>query len=830
MPLKITNRISIGSGGGGGLHPSYRAVYDLMAVKPSVEIAKYQNNLVKTLINSGVFPSKVVRLFILGNHSIQDSPIDFVDPTRYATPVGNPEFEANKGYTGYLSGSTRYFNLNFNPSTETDKYTQNSAGFGVYIQNNVDGSYSDIGASDGTRYTFLNPRNVNLIHTDINEAVGGYNTGIANTDSSGFYFVTRRGADGSTKKYVYKNRVKTTLSTNSTGVPTKGFFGLCYNGNNTPTQISSRQNGLIIITSGLTDEEENILSDAINLYFSQVATATFPYYKGADQYKATIKTNTVFYLDGKSVYPIIGPNYGTETGTPNFNADKLTIVETGKAVALTAGQLITFPDALKYQFTLTSYWSCEFLIKYTTAGTFISKVNGALGWYIAIDSDGRLKANLHSITADDKCESKSTEVLQPNTIYHCVVKMRPRRYNPNFANIVIIINGREQIPYPQYDVYNNRQLTTSTTFSGNLVIGSAEFEGTLDEIIINNNLGYNKGEQQRAWMAMYSSFAMPTWNKPTTKVNLILDQDIDSDPDDAGDIHTAIALNHNNEVNLLGDIISCATAFSAPAAQAIADWWESDVPIAAYQGNEGRDYSGSTTVVYKHIRDQFRAGDIKTNYPDDLITYRTLLASIPDGTGVIVTTGYLISLQRLMNSPADGISPLTGMQLLQTKVDTIFVVDNFYPSGNIDATSSIAYNGSGHPASWKDVIENAPCKMIFSGAELALSIVKGAPIKDPDDYLTNPFRYAFWYNSINSRPVWGVLPQIIAARGLQNDFILSHPFTQTINGITGLADNLVYSQSGNRWFLRFADDTDSARLGNTLTTQVDTIFAMDKNS
>lgn len=812
----------------------YKTVYDAMIVKPSCEISRLQNTLIKTLVNSCIFPAKTVRLFLLGSHSIGETIVDFVDPTRKATFVLQPDFYVNSGLVGAGSITTSYLDLGFNPSTESDKYTQNSAGYGIFINSNVDGIYSEIGQSDGTNYSFLNPKNSNTINCLLNEAVTNWNTGINNTDSRGFYFVTRRGVDGATKRYVYKNKTETAINSNSAGIINKNYFGLCYNNNGTATQHSTRRNGLIIITSGLTTTEENILSDAVNAYFTGVALASWPYLLAIDSYKTLAISNPLlkYYLSGVSINPIIGTNIAAVIGSVTFTDDGLGNDPKDKSIRFALNtDMLELTNNSVYNFGITDKWTVDFLINYSGVGYLLNKSLAGIGWGIFINADRRIEANMiHDLGGEDYVVQQSTEQLTQNQTYHVCVQFNPSTQNAygfdSTPKIIIFINGREQLTYPQYEPKAYRSLVGDITNAGTLSIGNG-FVGLIDEIAIWSGLGNAKNIQARAFMQV-NSFSVPSWTRPTSIVNLILDQDIDSDPDDAGDIHTAIALKRLGEINLLGDIISTATPFASPSAQAIADWWNETILVAQYQGAEGRKASDPSALnCYSNLRDTFRAGDERTQYPDDIVTYRTLLAAAANNSVVIITTGYLISIWGLMLSAADGISPLTGLELLTAKVDTIFVVGNYYPDG-IDTTPE--YNAAGHPVSWKYVIENAPCKIIFAGAEFGFPIIKGAPIKDPDDFATNPFRYAYYFGLNDTRPVWGVLPQLMAARGMTIKFILSYPFTQTINGTTGLPDNLVYSSSGNRWFLRYADGFDTAYSGNDLGDDIDAIFAMDNTT
>lgn len=547
-------------------------------------------------------------------------------------------------------------------------------------------------------------------------------------------------------------------------------------------------------------------------------------------YDLAKSSSLIFYTKLEELTPNSTVISQTSEGTPEFNQPCLTSINSGKSVKLKTGDKLKY--GLNSYYSRTTAWAVEFVVNYTTIGVIIDQMLSGVGWSIEIDTDGRLKASaIANYAGDDYVYNKSTEVLSSGTSYHCLVIFQFNLTTPvayyDIPKVNIFINGREQVPYPGTGLKDRRSLAATINATNILTIGSDTFSGYVDEVAVYSDMGNYVNTQKRAWLAKEGTLAtVPNWVKPVSKVNLILDHDTDCDPDDSLDHHTAIALDRLGLVNLVGHIISVKTDYGAGAAKAISDWWDDRTPLGAYQGTLGRGYTDAVPGFnggMKGIRDNFRPGDVRQNYPSGVEIYRMVLSQCEDNSVVIVSTGYLLSIWLLMLSEADAISPLTGLELINSKVNTIFVVGNLYP---YNAVAGIEYDASSHPTSWKYVIENFQNKIIFSGGELALPVQKGAPIKVPDDYATNPYRQVYHTDGFNARPIWGVLPLLVAARGL-NGIALSYPFTQTVNVSNGQTSEPAYALGANRWFLRFSDQADKAMVGNELTEYIDYIASLD---
>ena len=151
------------------------------------------------------------------------------------------------------------------------------------------------------------------------------------------------------------------------------------------------------------------------------------------------------------------------------------------------------------------------------------------------------------------------------------------------------------------------------------------------------------------------------------------------------------------------------------------------------------------------------------NAPDSTTLYRTLLAASPNNSVAIAGIGPLNCLSALLQSPADGISSLTGSQLVAAKVSRLVEMAGDYPSAataefnmvqSVSASQYVAANWpSTVPLWWMGV---AFTQSIRSGE----SVWQYLPMSHPTRYAMN-----LQVGQANV-PSWDELPVLAAATGL----------------------------------------------------------------
>lgn len=230
------------------------------------------------------------------------------------------------------------------------------------------------------------------------------------------------------------------------------------------------------------------------------------------------------------------------------------------------------------------------------------------------------------------------------------------------------------------------------------------------------------------------SFAVPLraqLQEPSPPVNLILDSGMAIDVDDVGGHAVLWGMANRGEANVLALISSSTNDYSAPTMRAIANYYGyPNVPIGANKGSTPNVNGSNTSVYTQKIANQFGTpGDTRSNYPDAVTVYRQTLASAPDNSVYIVADGYYEPLQGLLQSQADSISSLTGMQLVTQKVRRLVSNGGWFPSGGepnfMNDTDAASY-----------VFLNWPGEIVSVGANATYDVLTGPsqtsdPTQDP---------------------------------------------------------------------------------------------------
>lgn len=166
--------------------------------------------------------------------------------------------------------------------------------------------------------------------------------------------------------------------------------------------------------------------------------------------------------------------------------------------------------------------------------------------------------------------------------------------------------------------------------------------------------------------------------------------------------------------------------------------------------------------------------------PDAHILYRKILASMPDHSVVIPTVGFSTNLARLLDTPADEYSPLTGKELVAKKVKLLVPM-----AGNMEDQKYVEYNVERDLPAAQKVFAEWPTPIVVSPFELGLAIeYPGKSIENdfswvPQHPLVESYR-SYGEGSIQyDRPTWDLTSVLYAVEG-GKWFAVSEPGTITI--------------------------------------------------
>jgi inosine-uridine nucleoside N-ribohydrolase len=264
-------------------------------------------------------------------------------------------------------------------------------------------------------------------------------------------------------------------------------------------------------------------------------------------------------------------------------------------------------------------------------------------------------------------------------------------------------------------------------------------------------------------------------------VKIIMDVDMAEDVDDVGAVAVLHALADRGEAEILGFMVSSKNESVVPCLDAINTWYgRADLPIG-YQhslqyGYHNPDDPGRETpskyaeAVAKNFPHRLQRS---SDAPEAAKLCRKLLATQPDHSVTIVSTGFLCNLRDLLDSPPDELSLLNGEALVKLKVKQWVCMGGIFPGGKFPNGDG-EYNLMWDTAASVRVVNDWPTPVVFSGFEIGARIKTGSRLRETSE--KNPARACYeHYNGLNPRESWDETAVLYAVRGPQDYWDLSAP-------------------------------------------------------
>lgn len=291
-------------------------------------------------------------------------------------------------------------------------------------------------------------------------------------------------------------------------------------------------------------------------------------------------------------------------------------------------------------------------------------------------------------------------------------------------------------------------------------------------------------------------------------VGLIFDTDLGNDADDA----LALAMIHRME--------------SQGSCRLLAVTLSKDHPLAAECASIINEYFGRGAIPVGRVKDGVSrenreyliklAGKLDENgqfvyprritresvLPEAVALIRKTLAAQPDNSVVIIQVGFSTNLARLIDSPADEFSPLTGKELILQKVRFLSLMGGEYSTNNSDYSE---FNIKCDIPSAQKIFRDWPGKLVASGFEIGkdICVTKSCMNADVGEG-NNPVRDVFFFyrgaHAGENQSSWDLTSVLYAVRPNRGYFTLSQPGTITVtdSGQT----HFTPSEEGNRFFLK----------------------------
>jgi inosine-uridine nucleoside N-ribohydrolase len=294
-------------------------------------------------------------------------------------------------------------------------------------------------------------------------------------------------------------------------------------------------------------------------------------------------------------------------------------------------------------------------------------------------------------------------------------------------------------------------------------------------------------------------------------LKVILETDIGNDVDDAMALDMLYKYSDANKVELLGVSTNKNSIYSVKYIDIMNKWYGFPlIPIGTVVNgvnSEGDPYNNYTKIVCEYKIDNKAVFNSKINDYSDVIEstslYRKILSALPDSSVVIISIGFSTNLARLLNTPADKFSSLTGKELVANKVKFLSMM-----AANFNKKPSLEYNIMKDIPAAQKVFNDWPTTIVVSPYEVGDSILF------PGFVIQNNFKWAaadplvIGYENFLPMPydrqTWDNTAVLYAVENDQNYFTISKPGVITIDSagytkFTEIAD-------GNRYVLSVNQD------------------------
>jgi inosine-uridine nucleoside N-ribohydrolase len=254
-------------------------------------------------------------------------------------------------------------------------------------------------------------------------------------------------------------------------------------------------------------------------------------------------------------------------------------------------------------------------------------------------------------------------------------------------------------------------------------------------------------------------------------VRIIFDTDMGNDVDDALALAAFHAFESRGEARLLAVTVTKDNRFAAPFIDIVNTFYgRGSIPIGVVRNGKTTDDGKYTRVVVEKTPAYARKLGPDSEAPDAQAVLRRTLAAQPDGSVIIVQTGFSTNLARLLDSTPDDASPLTGRDLAKRKVKLLVLMAGAFfgwmPEYNVEIDIPSA----------QKVFAEWPTRLVTSGFEVGGTTLYPARRLETDfRRLPNPIvdAYRAYRPMPYDEPLWDPTAALYAVRPDDDYFSLS---------------------------------------------------------
>ncbi|NOY43111.1 MAG: nucleoside hydrolase [Planctomycetes bacterium] len=284
--------------------------------------------------------------------------------------------------------------------------------------------------------------------------------------------------------------------------------------------------------------------------------------------------------------------------------------------------------------------------------------------------------------------------------------------------------------------------------------------------------------------------------EPRQPVPIIFDTDLGNDVDDVLALGMIHALESRGDCRLLAVTITKDNLLAGKFTDCVNTFYgRGDVAIGITKSGVTPADGKFTVLANQRDNNQLRyPHDFDPATADNAVTVlRRALASAEDTSVVIAQVGFSTNLANLLDSPADDISPLTGLELAKKKVKLISIMAGAFekiPNNKGEPRDHLEYNVVKDLPAAQKLARDWPTPIVWSGYEVGRAVRYPAiSIEQDYDYVTHhPLAEAYYLYMPppHNRPSWDLTSVLYAILPDRGYFGVSPPGTVTVadDGLT----------------------------------------------
>lgn len=265
------------------------------------------------------------------------------------------------------------------------------------------------------------------------------------------------------------------------------------------------------------------------------------------------------------------------------------------------------------------------------------------------------------------------------------------------------------------------------------------------------------------------------------RLKVIFETDIGNDIDDALALDMLYKYMDQGRIDLLAVMLNKCVPAPGEYMDIMGTWYGyPDVPVGIVRDGTDDPYGkyAQQVVDLKNEDGTMMFARSHKSYdelPDAHMLYRQILARQKDNSVVIASVGFSTNLARLLDTPADEFSPLTGRELVKRKVRLLVPM-----AGHITDLGHHEYNVVKDIPAAQKVFAQWPTQIAVSPFEVGLAIeYPGASMADDFTWTSqHPMveSYRAWGNGnlLYDRPTWDLTAVLYAVEG-DSWFTMSEP-------------------------------------------------------